>query len=178
MERLYIALKKQLHTDSVYNESTKKWEYTYTEVEPLGFGCASNKTGSFKDERLKKQRDWAYGAHEIINGEVWTLEREWDYSLNRWSTNVTKQAAKHQPLIIENEPKSGFKVEKIATRWSTANKLFRISDPRGFELEITAQNLLELMNSCMIAKGEILGKCKWDFGKNGIGKAKLIWVSN
>lgn len=175
MERLYITLKQQYDSESIYNELTGKWEHTRTELEPLAFGSACNKSGNFNEKRMETQRDWAYGQYKIINGEVFETGNRYDYN-KQIVVHVTNQLAKYQPQIIDNIPIAGFKIEKIATRWRTANKLFRVSDPRGFEFEITAQNLLELMNSCIIDKGEVRGKCKWDFGKNGIGKAKLIWV--
>ena len=80
------------------------------------------------------------------------------------------------PRIIDNIPLTGFKIVDTVTRYSTSNKLWRILDPRGFELEISTANMESVIMSGIIDKGEIIDKCVWDFGTNGIGKAKLIRV--
>ena len=178
MNRIYIALKEQVESKREYNPLTGQEEWVKYQLEPLGFGSSTNKKGVFNEVKVKKQLMWAYGgAYKEVNGIIEVTTREWDYQ-NRKYINVVTKPAEHQPLILDNTPVAGFKIEKIATRWTTANKLFRVSDPRGFELEIPAKNLLELLNSCTITKGEVIGKCIWEFGKNGIGSAKLIWVED
>jgi hypothetical protein len=63
--------------------------------------------------------------------------------------------------IIENKPIRGFKLTDVVSRCSTSNKLFRVADPRGFELEISASNMLDLISSSTIVKGEIIEECIW-----------------
>lgn len=79
-----------------------------------------------------------------------------------------------EPLILDNTPLEGFKLGTISTRYSTQNKLFRVLDPRGFELEISAQNLLELLEGGTVAKGVFKGEFIWHFGRLGMGRVKLI----
>lgn len=78
-----------------------------------------------------------------------------------------------KPKILNNDPLIGFKIVDTVTRCSTSNKLWRISDPRGFELEISTANMEEILMTGVVDRGVIVGECIWDFGKNGIGKATL-----
>lgn len=67
--------------------------------------------------------------------------------------------------IISNVPITGFKIIDSVSRHSTSNKLFRIYDPRGFELEITAENLFKIIESHTIVKGDIIEPMVW--GREG-----------
>lgn len=59
---------------------------------------------------------------------------------------------------IKNELLSGFKLTKSQRRWTTSNVVWRIIDPRGFEIEITSENLMNLLSDTTIINGEILGR--------------------
>lgn len=76
-------------------------------------------------------------------------------TVNRWANN------KEDSRIIENKPTRGFKLLEVVSRYSTSNKLFRVLDPRGFELEISSDNLLDLALASTIVKGEIIEECVW-----------------
>lgn len=82
--------------------------------------------------------------------------------------NPGKYMIEHLPpyngVIIDNEPMEGFRVEKAVSRWSTSNKLFRINDPRGFTLEISSENLADLiLNTTLV---------------DGVFQEKLVWTRN
>ena len=80
---------------------------------------------------------------------------------NRMST-VDRWSGKEEPSrVIDNKPSRGFKLLEVVSRYSTSNKLFRVLDPRGFELEISSDNLLELAMNSTIVKGEIVEECVW-----------------
>lgn len=79
-------------------------------------------------------------------------------SAKQWAVGWGKEAEVH---TFENFPTSGFKIAAIATRYSTSNKFYRIIDPRGFQLEISTANLLEIVQNGEIAYGEIIGKYFW-----------------
>ena len=69
---------------------------------------------------------------------------------------------KRLPAIeIENTPITGFKFDHSVTRYETSNKWFRINDPRGFQLEITAHNLSQLLQTQDVLKGEFQGEYLW-----------------
>lgn len=67
--------------------------------------------------------------------------------------------------VIQNKPITGFKIsspfEKDGNLWESSNEVWRIEDPRGFELEITLTNIVEIMSNTTIHKGEILCPCVW-----------------
>jgi hypothetical protein len=66
-----------------------------------------------------------------------------------------------EPRTIENSPQKYFKIVDVVSRQRTSNKLFRVLDPRGFELEISSDNLLRLISDCTITNGTILEDCIW-----------------
>jgi len=62
------------------------------------------------------------------------------------------------PLEVENVPTSGFVLNKKAggysTGWNHRQTYVRIYDPRGFEFEITIQNLLYILENTNSIKGK------------------------
>lgn len=63
--------------------------------------------------------------------------------------------------IIDNKPMAGFIIKTNIQRYSTSNVVWRVEDPRGFELEISSGNLADLIQICTIENGEILTPCVW-----------------
>ncbi len=76
-------------------------------------------------------------------------------TVDRWSQKDI------EPRILDNIPQRGFKLLEVVSRYSTSNKLFRVLDPRGFELEISSDNLLDIALASTIVKGEIIEECVW-----------------
>ena len=70
-------------------------------------------------------------------------------------STVDQWREKSIPTIeLENKPRYGFKIIDTIHRYQ-GNKLFRIEDPAGFEIEISADNLFEIILECAIVKGAI-----------------------
>lgn len=64
--------------------------------------------------------------------------------------------------VIENTPMLGFKMSGDIRRGMQGGQdKWRIVDPRGFELEITSENLSMLLADTTLEKGEILDQCVW-----------------
>jgi len=63
--------------------------------------------------------------------------------------------------IIDNNPLTGFKISKEVRRWSTSNVVWRIEDPRGFELEISSGNMAYLISECVFNEGVIEDELIW-----------------
>lgn len=80
-------------------------------------------------------------------------------SVDNWRDATLKSTT------IENKSMSGFKIIDAVSRSSTDNKLFRIEDPRGFELEIDVYNLLDLIRKYTIVNGVIIEPLLW--GREG-----------
>ncbi|QGH73801.1 hypothetical protein [Vibrio phage vB_VhaM_VH-8] len=68
-------------------------------------------------------------------------------------------------VIIDNIPTKNIYVGCSVSRWSTSNKLFRVTDPRGFTIEIPTDNLATLLHHTTVIKGVIQEECVW--GKEG-----------
>ena len=142
---------------------------------PLGFLHGWNPKKP-DDKKHATQRDWAYNANiggfstEERNGELWILGHRW----SAWHPNPVNriqeavcELADPQPQLWDNDPLSGFKIERSVSRYHTSNKLWRLLDPRGVEFEITTGCLEEIMMSANILKGgEIDAPCIWMGNKN------------
>ena len=65
----------------------------------------------------------------------------------------------------ENKPLIGFKLAQTIRHggggWGQGSVKWRIHDPRGFELEITSNNLAQILAHTVIEEGEILQECMW-----------------
>lgn len=81
--------------------------------------------------------------------------------IDKWSKENVDAKDVIPSEILQNTPQTGFKIIDVVSRYSTSNKFYRILDPRGFELEISAANLLELMFSSTIENGVIKSECVW-----------------
>lgn len=98
----------------------------------------------------------------------WSDPRRYDHEKRQYIDQVIPEAEKH---LIDNGFFEGFKIDDYRSRYRTDNKVFEILDPRGFKIEIYADNLIELILSCDIHKGVIQGKFCW--GREG-GKNILV----
>lgn len=76
------------------------------------------------------------------------------------------------PLIIDNVAIEGFKISEEVRRtyWGGGNVVWRILDPRGYELEISSANLCRIIDSVGIQPGGVIPvKCLWGrLGPNNI----------
>jgi hypothetical protein len=81
----------------------------------------------------------------------------------------------------ENAARNGFKLSKMVTHgggWNDTSVYWRVMDPDGFELEITAGNVAKLFQYCCIDKGSIHGECVWGWDKGNGSKVVLIPVNS
>lgn len=73
-------------------------------------------------------------------------------------------------VTLENKPMPGFRISRALRRggWRSNTTVIRIEDPRGFELEINAVNMIMITDNNTIQNGEILCDCVWgrDAGEN------------
>lgn len=73
--------------------------------------------------------------------------------------------------IHDNVPIDNVKILEHTSRWSTSNVVWRVEDPRGFEVEIYSGNMSQIMRSATISMGLITTPCVW--GREG-GKNVLV----
>jgi len=67
--------------------------------------------------------------------------------------------------VIDNTPTKGLYVGSSVARWSTSNKLFRVSDPRGFTVEVPTDNIATLLHHTTVINGVVQEECVW--GREG-----------
>jgi hypothetical protein len=67
------------------------------------------------------------------------------------------------PEILDNVPLSGYEFSKEVRRhgWNGGNVVWRVKDPRGFELEISSSNLARIIDCSVIKEGKIEEPCIW-----------------
>lgn len=145
--KLYLTLQ---HRSDAHNESGL-----------LGFVSPYTKDKAF-EKRKKTQDVWAYGpgVQVAINGndEITVT------GSGPKSDAGTIFVSNCYPKLIDNQPISGFEIAKSVRRseWSgTGNVKWRISDPRGFDIEISSENFANVVNCATIINGVIQGKCCW-----------------
>lgn len=161
-KQLYLTFK----AITSYDEVSSKY---IVHPVPLGF---SNEHGTSKANIAKRQTQltWAYMQNSFCEYEeredgIWLRTGRWERVLPDPAflvyTEWTRVEEYLQPKIIDNVPMVGFKIVSSVGRYSTANKLWRVLDPRGFELEISCANLESIINETTITKGVIESACMW-----------------
>lgn len=104
---------------------------------PLGF-----MTEDGADEAAKKRKD----------------------TVDRWVASNSYNKTIMPATVFENTPQTGFRLDREIKRnsgWGSGNVKWRIEDPRGFGLEISSPNMAQIIDTCVIDKGEILSDCVW-----------------
>jgi hypothetical protein len=143
----------------------------------LGFASPYTKDAPFA-KRKSTQDSWAYG-----HGATVTIDENDDVTVTgsgtrggygsgqKWDATMLFMANCY-PRIVPNEPVEGFEIAKSVRRYGWnggGNVKWRITDPRGFDLEISSENFASVLDCCDVSKGVILGKCVWGrMGNNNI----------
>lgn len=96
------------------------------------------------------------------SGEVAANVKKMQATGRRWIRGENKDKS---GTIIDNAPTKNIYVGCSVSRWSTSNKLFRVTDPRGFTIEIPTDNLATLLHHTTVIKGVVQEECVW--GKDG-----------
>lgn len=142
----------------------------------LGFASPYTKDSAF-EKRKSTQDNWAYGI-----SAKFTIQDddsiEGTFSDSGKFDAAMLFAANCYPRIIDNTPIEGFEIAKSVRRYGwggSGNVVWRIADPRGFELEISSENLARLLDCSVIENGVIKGKCCW--GRDGARNILLPEVS-
>ena len=162
------TIPKKLYVTVQYREDSNN------ESGLLGFASPYTKDAAFEKRKLT-QDHWAYGYGPIVTidkeNETVTVTgkgqrgghgcgQEWDATM--------LFIANCYPRIIDNAAVDGFQISNSVRRsgWGGGgNVVWRLSDPRGFELEISSENFASLLNCCTLVNGVIKEKCVW--GRDG-----------
>ena len=163
-DELYVVFKEEWEWNVPHDSSSGK-----KILPPLAFANAYEPDKKGWQKKREVQLNWAYSSyyHTERPDGIWLNETtEWDNDVkNRVPVPARRVEEYLQPRIIENEPLSGFRISKSVTRYSTSNKLWRILDPRGFELEISTHNMEDILETGTVTKNEILGTFVWIPGR-------------
>jgi len=100
-----------------------------------------------------------------------------DSAANKRKSTVEGWAGKNASYVtIDNVPVEGFRFVGDVTRsrdwFGSGASVWRVEDPRGFEIEITSGNLMMLMELTTIENGLIKGKCL--YARDGAKNALLL----
>ena len=123
---------------------------------PTKHYCGMQKRG---DDDLPLGFITPYGTDQAAKNRIDTVDK-W---ARGWRGNNNLPAT-----VLNNTPMAGFKLSdtiKRTSSWGRGNVVWRIDDPRGFELEITNNNLMQIMLCAMVVDAEIICPCVW--GREG-----------
>ncbi len=110
----------------------------------------------------------AFVVYYDVKGKL-RMERSWE----GWRDK------KIEPMEFDNEPMTGFvlnkKVGDYSSRWGGRRAWIRIYDPRGFEFEISVENLLFILEHTSAIQGKGLeGEFAYAWGGGSNSKVMLI----
>lgn len=141
--------------------------HVYQPSTPLAFANVYDPENKAYAKRAITQNDWAYKTCYEKDGKLWWKGRRWETRGKKHEVFDYDEPIPDnlQPRIIDNIPLEGYRIKHSVSRCSTSNKLWRILDPRGFELEINTGTMEDLIMSGTIEKGLIIGPCIWQTAK-------------
>lgn len=157
-----IVVPKKVYID--YQERTENGDTV-----KLGFATYADK----EDKAFLKRKDTI---------DAWASRplSRYVYDETTGKRKHVKDEPKYGAEYIDNEPRSGFKIPRHVRRWgwNGGNVVWRIEDPRGFELEIPSENMGQLLMHCAIKNGEVQDECVWGWNKTGGSRVVLLPVNS
>lgn len=109
-------------------------------------------------------RSWA----RTNSQNVWKKDNKGDYVRNEQGQLIVDHvipAKSGSEFVTDNVPTKGFYIGDSVSRWSTSNKLFRVTDPRGFMVEVPTGNISTLLHHTTVINGVVDSECVW--GREG-----------
>lgn len=130
----------------------------------IGFASPYEDNAAFR-KRKSTQDEWAYGrGTDFIIKEDGGVYHGPDGLKDVAEYFMTNSF----PRILSNTPLTGFEIARSVRRsgWrGSSNVLWRIQDPRGFEIEITSENFASMIDCTTMINGVIQEECVW--GREG-----------
>lgn len=148
---LYVALTEEYDYDTNLRKSIKGDNL-------LGFMTYVD--GSEGARKCKVTADdWAERSRPYVRGP------DGYYVVDPNATTNWDKHLRHDPippLQLKNIPRTGFKFMNMVRRLDTSNVVWRVLDPAGFELEVSSNNLSDIIFECGIQKDGIIDRpCIW-----------------
>lgn len=138
----------------------------------LGFATYLEDNKAFEN----RKRTIDYWSQPYIQYYIDDSDPRWDPTRQQNVQQVRDNRPDLVPKVMDNPLQLGFKISKEVRRsgWGSGNVLWRIEDPRGFELEISSANMASIMDYCIIDHGEIMTACRWGWDKTGGSRVVLL----
>ena len=156
-EKIYIGYNER---DAGEGEKTK-----------LGFATYLEDNKAF-EKRKDTIDSWSkpYSEERIEEGDP-----DWEPD-GHWYQRRRTERPDLEAEILDNPLQFGFKIARDVRRygWGGGNVVWRIEDPRGFELEISSANMASIMDCTTIHRGEIAVPCRWGWNKTGGSRVVLL----
>lgn len=131
---------------------------------PLAFATQLGTDKAFQ-KRKETVDNWSGNTYRYVD----KVDADGNKVMRKDYPTLVEQVREDHPMtdghILDNVPQSGFTFEKSVSRWTTSNKWFAINDPRGFQLQIAADNLGDILINAGVIGGELQGEFVW--AKNG-----------
>jgi len=150
-------------------------ERTWDEDKPIKLGFATYLEDNKAFEKRKVTIEgWSqpYTEEQIKEGDA-----DWNPDKNSWWQKRKIERPDLVSEILDNDARSGFKLSREVRRssgWGGGNVLWRIEDPRGFELEISSANMASILDCVTMINGEIQTPCRWGWNKTGGSRVVLL----
>jgi hypothetical protein len=151
-------------------------ERTWDEDKPIKLGFATYLEDNKAFEKRKETiESW---SEPYVEEQISRSDDDWDPERDHW--NYQRRQVARSDLaseILDNDARTGFKISREVRRssgWGGGNVLWRIEDPRGFELEIPSANMASILDCVTMINGEIQGPCRWGWNKTGGSRVVLL----
>lgn len=94
-------------------------------------------------------------------------------TVDHWAKGYQNKDKTISAKTLKNELMEGFEIARSVRRhgWNGGNVVWRIVDPRGFELEVSSANFASIVSCSTIVNGVIQGRCVW--GRDGASNVLL-----
>lgn len=144
------------------------------EEQYVGFNLRSQSTGDKNAEGQWITEDVLLGFATPVSADAAFKKRK--DTVDHWSRGYRNKDLDDPRLIpktFKNELAEGFEIARSVRRsgWNSGNVVWRVVDPRGFELEISSSNFASIVDCATIVNGVIQGRCVW--GRDGAANVLL-----
>lgn len=150
--------------DEIYVQTKDRVPFNI-KAPPLAF---ATQTGTGFDKRKETVDTWSGPTYRYVD----KLDENGKRVMRKDYPTIAEQVREDVPMkdgaYLKNVPMSGFTFEKSVSRWTTSNKWFTINDPRGFQLQIAADNLGDILINAGVLVGELQGEYVWARNKSNI----------
>ena len=172
-EKFYIGFQNRVRYEGEkphWREQDTRSSTTYR----LGFATYLEDNAPFRNRQETITR-WSQPYKDVFREDPTSRQAYWNpETRERANGHMDRiQIPELQPEIIDNVLLEGFRIPEEIKRygWNGGNVVWRIEDPRGFELEIPSPNLAQILLHCTIENGVIQGSCIWGWDMKG---AKVV----